>query len=184
MLSCKLFRKSTAGNTILHSFSFHPRPLVESIPYGQYLCIKRNCSDHLLYILKERPTTLNVIYLKGAIATKAWKRHLIVLMQTADTISFFQRRSNLLMNVKELLLPILMIISNWDRFAQSNLPSCQYLFALLLCRRPCRRLRERPPLCQGDAVYTHWRRRWSAYPVSLMALLITWCLCSDLVQFE
>lgn len=45
MLSCKLFRKSTAGNTVLHSSSFHPRPLVNSIPYSQYLQIKRNCSN-------------------------------------------------------------------------------------------------------------------------------------------
>lgn len=44
VLLCKLFRKSTAGNTILYSTSFHPRPFVYSIPYSQYLRIKRNCS--------------------------------------------------------------------------------------------------------------------------------------------
>lgn len=45
VLSCKLFRKPTAGNTILHSESFHPRPLVNLIPYSQYFQIKHNCSN-------------------------------------------------------------------------------------------------------------------------------------------
>lgn len=39
-----LFRKPTAGNTILRSNIFHPVPLQRAIPFGQYLCLKRICS--------------------------------------------------------------------------------------------------------------------------------------------
>lgn len=36
---------STAGNSLFHATSFHPRPLLASIPYSQYLRALRNCSD-------------------------------------------------------------------------------------------------------------------------------------------
>lgn len=40
-----LYHKPTAGNIILHLSSFHPRPLVLSIPYGQFLRICHKCSS-------------------------------------------------------------------------------------------------------------------------------------------
>lgn len=43
-MGSSLFRKPSAGNTILHATSSHPRPLFTSIPYSQYLRLKRNCS--------------------------------------------------------------------------------------------------------------------------------------------
>lgn len=44
-LGTSLFRKPSAENTILHATSSHPVPLKKSIPYSQYLRIRRNCSN-------------------------------------------------------------------------------------------------------------------------------------------
>lgn len=40
-----MFRKPSAGNTLLHASSFHPLPLVQSSPHSQYLKVRRNCSS-------------------------------------------------------------------------------------------------------------------------------------------
>ena len=37
-----------AGNMILHATSAHPVNLISSIPYGECLKIKRNCSEEVL----------------------------------------------------------------------------------------------------------------------------------------
>lgn len=43
-VASKLYRKETAGNTLLHADSFHPEPLKKSIPFSQFLRLKRNCT--------------------------------------------------------------------------------------------------------------------------------------------
>lgn len=43
-LGTDLYRKPTAGNTLLYATSAHPRSLVRSIPYTQYLQLRRNCT--------------------------------------------------------------------------------------------------------------------------------------------
>ncbi|XP_073537706.1 uncharacterized protein [Phyllobates terribilis] len=43
-LVTKLYRKSTATNSLLHYQSFHPRNLRDSIPVGQFSRAKRNCT--------------------------------------------------------------------------------------------------------------------------------------------
>lgn len=42
--TCKVTRKSNAGNTILHAFSHHPRHTIENIPVWEMLRARRNCS--------------------------------------------------------------------------------------------------------------------------------------------
>lgn len=42
-LGTDLYRKSTAGDTLLHT-SAYPKPLVRSNPYAQYLRLCRNCA--------------------------------------------------------------------------------------------------------------------------------------------
>lgn len=53
------FRKLTAGNTILHATSAHPQPLVQSIPYSQYLRLRRNCSTDDSFSLETNPLKLS-----------------------------------------------------------------------------------------------------------------------------
>lgn len=58
-ISTTLQRKETAVNTLLHVTRFRPAPLLSSIPYGQYLRLRRICSDdymckHEADILSER----------------------------------------------------------------------------------------------------------------------------------
>lgn len=47
-ISTSLYRKPTAGNTILHTTSAHTHSLVQSIPFSQYLLLRRNCSSEVL----------------------------------------------------------------------------------------------------------------------------------------
>lgn len=39
------FHKPSAGNSLLHAASSHPASLKASLPYGQYLRLKRNCCE-------------------------------------------------------------------------------------------------------------------------------------------
>lgn len=52
-LESSLFRKQTAGNSLLHARSCHPKSLVNSIPYGELLRAKRNCSTDEAYRREE-----------------------------------------------------------------------------------------------------------------------------------
>lgn len=44
-LTSNLYRKPTTGNTILKAQSFHPKSLVQSILYLQYLRLRRHFCD-------------------------------------------------------------------------------------------------------------------------------------------
>lgn len=44
-IETSLFRKPTATNSLLEFSSFHPTHLKRGIPYGQYLRLRRNCTD-------------------------------------------------------------------------------------------------------------------------------------------
>lgn len=75
-LMTHLYRKPTAGNSILHASSFHPKPLLTSIPYSQYLRTRRNCSDDTSFqqeakTLQKQP--LERFYTKTCLK-KAYKR--------------------------------------------------------------------------------------------------------------
>lgn len=43
-LHSSLYRKPSAGNTILQASSAHPQPFLDSIPYSQFLRLRRNCT--------------------------------------------------------------------------------------------------------------------------------------------
>lgn len=44
-LETSIFRKETDRNTILHASSFHPDHITNNIPYGQFIRLKRICSN-------------------------------------------------------------------------------------------------------------------------------------------
>lgn len=48
------FRKSTAGNTILHSKSCHPYYICHNIPYGEMDRSRINCSNTLDFLLESQ----------------------------------------------------------------------------------------------------------------------------------
>ncbi|CAJ0959959.1 unnamed protein product, partial [Ranitomeya imitator] len=43
-IQTKLFRKTTATNSLLHFMSFHPQHLRNNLPKGQFLRVRHNCS--------------------------------------------------------------------------------------------------------------------------------------------
>lgn len=49
VLHIKIYRKKTATNSLLQWNSCHPRPVVKGIPKGQFLRVKRNCSDNITF---------------------------------------------------------------------------------------------------------------------------------------
>lgn len=46
LIAPTLYRKPSADNSLVHATSSHPGPLVASVPYGQYLRLRRNCSEN------------------------------------------------------------------------------------------------------------------------------------------
>lgn len=49
MITGSLSRKPTAGKGILHATSFHPKNVIRSIPFGQHLRVRRNCSNEVTF---------------------------------------------------------------------------------------------------------------------------------------
>ncbi|CAJ0952195.1 unnamed protein product [Ranitomeya imitator] len=56
-INTTLFHKSTATNNVLRYSSFHPSHLRNSIPKGQFLCLRRNCSTMLDFQEEARSLT-------------------------------------------------------------------------------------------------------------------------------
>lgn len=51
-LETSIYRKTTDRNTILHASSFHPDHTIQNIPYGQFVRLRRICSDENDYGIK------------------------------------------------------------------------------------------------------------------------------------
>lgn len=51
------FRKTTAGNTILHYNSCHPKHVRNNIPYGEYIRALRNCSETSTFVSETNKIT-------------------------------------------------------------------------------------------------------------------------------
>lgn len=48
-IASTLYRKNTACNSVLHAQSSHPRSQVLSIPFGEMMTIRRNCSEDVAF---------------------------------------------------------------------------------------------------------------------------------------
>lgn len=53
-LETSIYRKETDRNTILHSSSFHPDHIISNIPYGQFVRLRRICSEDDDYQIKAK----------------------------------------------------------------------------------------------------------------------------------
>lgn len=87
-ISRGLFHKPTAGNTLLHTSSSHPKLLINSIHYGQYVRLKRNCfcdEDFQCEAMALRGWLLERGYSKKSIK-KAFNQ---AKMQTRQSLLFF-----------------------------------------------------------------------------------------------
>ncbi|XP_069460848.1 uncharacterized protein [Ambystoma mexicanum] len=58
-LICSLFRKEPDRNTLLHYRSFHPNNLRNNLPFGQFLRLRRNCTE-----LEQYKTNASVLQTK------------------------------------------------------------------------------------------------------------------------
>ena len=78
IIQTTLHRKETATNAILHAESHHPENLVWSIPYGEFLRIKRNCSEENEFKRHSNETRERLVKRKypGKILDKCYSRAL------------------------------------------------------------------------------------------------------------
>lgn len=53
IIKSSTFRKATAGNTILHFYSFHPKHTLKSNPVGELTRAKCNCPSELELAMEE-----------------------------------------------------------------------------------------------------------------------------------
>ncbi|XP_077137816.1 uncharacterized protein LOC143803948 [Ranitomeya variabilis] len=72
LLSSDAFRKVTAVNSVLHASSSHPPHVVNAVPMGQFLRIKRICSDSLDF--EARAKEMKTRFLERGYSKRSIKR--------------------------------------------------------------------------------------------------------------
>lgn len=90
-LTVSLYTKPTSRNTLLHYNSYHPRSQKESIPFSQFLRLRRNCttvSDYLVHAEALKEKLLNRRY-PSRVIRNALKR-----ARFFNRESMFSERSN------------------------------------------------------------------------------------------
>lgn len=89
-LAATLYRKETAGNTILHLSSAHPNILVRSIPYAQYIWLRRNCT-------RDSDFKYHADLLRGGLLQRGYSKS---LLRKALNKAYQQSRNTLLYKTK------------------------------------------------------------------------------------
>uniref|UniRef100_A0A803JIM5 GIY-YIG domain-containing protein n=1 Tax=Xenopus tropicalis TaxID=8364 RepID=A0A803JIM5_XENTR len=54
VLTTDLYRKPTATNSILHFQSHHLKSTKKAIPYGEFIRLRHNCSDHTVFVKRAK----------------------------------------------------------------------------------------------------------------------------------
>lgn len=89
-LASTLFRKETAGNTLLHADSAHLVALIRSIPYAQYLRLRHNCTH-----LDEFKTQANSLH--DCLKARSYSKS---ILRSAFNKALRQSRTSLLFKTK------------------------------------------------------------------------------------
>lgn len=129
-IKSNLYRKPTSGHTVLRFHSFHPPALKKSIPYSQYLRLRRNCiddadfkihADNLCVRLKERGytnTTLKQAFQKACGLTRKEALYKKEPVQDAEPmVRFITTYSNQADKIKQIFA------DNWFLFKDDQIVS-------------------------------------------------------------
>ncbi|XP_056413371.1 uncharacterized protein LOC130356211 isoform X2 [Hyla sarda] len=111
-LETKLFRKLTATNSLLHFTSFHPSHTLSGIPTGQFLRVKRNCSNNQDFReqCNELTSRFNQKGYPKKIISRAYRR-----AQTTDRKNLLLPNSNTKPKVDETLRFVSTYNNQWGR---------------------------------------------------------------------
>lgn len=102
------FKKSNAGNTILHPNSHHPKHIIKNIPVGEMLRAKRNCSLEMEF-------DGEVVDITHRLRERQYPNW---MLNRANNIVKARDRSSLLHNNKKLLSQKIMKKYNLSTFLQ------------------------------------------------------------------
>lgn len=74
IILAKSFRKSNAGNTVLHSKSCHPPHISRNVAYGEMIIARRNCSN-IADFMAESMMIQKRLHARGYLIYGWWNRH-------------------------------------------------------------------------------------------------------------
>ncbi|CAJ0921856.1 unnamed protein product [Ranitomeya imitator] len=106
-LETDVFRKKTAANNLLHASSSHPKPLIDSIPTGQFLRARRICSNDVTF--KEQANALTARFKDRGYSNRSIKKG-YKKAKDASRLSLLQPHNN----DKTAAEPIVRFISTYN----------------------------------------------------------------------
>lgn len=93
LIKTTLYHKSTAGNTIPHTGSAHPQPVIRSMPYSQYLCLHRIFSSNA-HFKQEADAIRDILLVMGCSRTLLWKINTINKLYKQNRVDLLFKTKN------------------------------------------------------------------------------------------